>query len=302
MDKLKQFLAKYSGATHAIGAVWLLLSGAYAGSDAFRSAVNSTAVQIYDSLPHGLAAIVTAASGIIVPLWAFYRKGNPPSSGSSTQGLGGVASAIVVSLMTAGLLFSSTIGLTGCTQAQRISVAQEIVNWTPTFVSGIDAAGAAISPLTAADPVAAVVLTTFVNGANVLAPQFETAAKNYLANPTQSTLAVLQGLIVQIQNATNTALLDAAHITNPVSQTAVTKWVNAVAVAANALLSLIQSISTQTQVSAMSQGVTVHLREVRGVLDQGAMQDASNRVTQDLGMGMHISVKAYLDHEQVAGF
>src|ERR1700747_2536256 len=115
-------------------------------------------------------------------------------------------------------------------------------------------------------------------------PQFATAAKNYLANPSQTTLQVLQALIVQIQQNANQALLAALKITNPNSKTTVTKVINILAAAANALVALVQSMSTKAQVAEMGTHVTVTLAQVHMLMDQNGMQMAAVKVATDLHM------------------
>lgn len=291
---MKNFLQKYSGATHALATVWALLIAAYAGSNDFREAVNAGAIAVYQVLPHGLAAVVSALFGIAVPLWAFYRKGNPVQG--SAPSFKGTLQAALVAFMVGSLMLVPT----GCTQAQKVNVAQEIVNWTPALVSAIDTAGGLVDTL---DPGAALIVDPLVAGANALAPQFATAAKNYLANPTQTNIQVVQGLIVQIQNSVNSSLslLQALKVSNPASQQKAIVAVNGIGTIVNTLLGLIQSISSKAQIATMSTAVTVHLAAVQGVLDRKGMQLASDRVADDLHT-IGVPVDLFLNYEQQAGF
>lgn len=97
---MKAFFSKYNDLTHTLAAVWLVVSGAYASSDDFREAVNALALQVYHSLPHGAATVVSSLAGILVPLWAFYRKGNPSEKNSGSQSSGaGKAAMIALALL-----------------------------------------------------------------------------------------------------------------------------------------------------------------------------------------------------------
>jgi hypothetical protein len=197
------------------------------------------------------------------------------------------------------MLVLSVTSTTGCTQAQKINVAQEIVNWTPAFIMTADTVNVAIMAL---DPPTVVVLGPLTAAINALAPQFELAAKNYLANPNQTTLQVLQALVVQVQQNTNAALLAAVAITNPSSQASAKRNINLVATIVNTLLGLIQSVSTKTQIAAMATVVHVTLAQVRPYMDQAALQAASVRVSQDLALGFQPTPDQFFAAEALAGF
>lgn len=209
---------------------------------------------------------------------------------SSTQRMGAIALCAALMCMS----------MAGCTPQQKANVAQEIVNLEPAFVSAVDAVGAGVSVL---DPAVAVPVQVFVAAANTLAPQFSAAAQAYLANPSQTTLQVLQAVIVQIQNNVNSSLatLQALKVTNASSQQKAIADVNGVAAIANALLALIQGVSTKAQVAAMSQGITVHLAQVAPELDRAALNRESQRVASDLGV-RPVTADQYLAYEANAGF
>jgi hypothetical protein len=222
----------------------------------------------------GKGTIVALIGGLATAFLGLLAR-DPESSVSAV--VGGTGKAAVLALLCMTLIFAPVIG---CTQAQRVDVAQEIVNWTPALESSIDTAASVVDLL---DPVAAPIVNTLVTGVNALAPQFEAAAKAYLANPTQTALQTVQGLIVQIQNSVNNslALLDAAKVTNPASQAKAKSVINGIATVANSLLALIEGVSTKAQVAAMSQNVTVHLAQVRGMLDEQQLQLAAVRIAAD---------------------
>jgi hypothetical protein len=127
---MKNFLQKYSGATHALATVWALLIGAYAGSDDFRAAVNAGAIAVYQSLPHGLAAVVSGLFGIAVPLWAFYRKGNPALGSEIPASSKGIGSAVIVALLVSSLALTTT----GCTPQEE---QQTVVSLTTSLVTAL---------------------------------------------------------------------------------------------------------------------------------------------------------------------
>lgn len=218
---------------------------------------------------------------------------------SSTQRLGALACSL--------LLVAATFGAAGCTQQQKISVAQEIVNWTPAFISTADTVNASIMAL---DPATIAILGPITAAVNAFGPEFQKAAQSYLANPGQTTLQVLQSLVTQIQQDTNSALLSAAKITNPASQATATRQINLLATIANTLLSLVQSISSKQQIAAMSlQGPTVGairshiaLAQVRSLLDEHSLEVARLEVQRDTRIARAPSVSDWFALEAQAGF
>jgi hypothetical protein len=206
---------------------------------------------------------------------------------------------LMAGLVLCAITLLASLPMTGCTQQQKITVAQEIVNWTPVFISTADTVNAAIEAL---DPATILILGPITAGIDAFGPQFEIAARAYLANPNQTTLQVLQALIVQIQQNTSAALLAAAKITNPASQAKATQNINLLATIANTLLALIQSISTKAQIAAMATGVHVTLAQVRPYMDEAAMSRASQRVAGDLALNEVPPVNWFFSYEAQAGF
>lgn len=237
----------------------------------------------------GTGTVVALISSIAAAFLGLLAK--DPGSGSA----GGAATGAMIAF----LCFMLVAGPMGCTQQQKISVAQEIVNWTPVFVSTADTVNASIEAL---DPVTTVILGPLTLAVNALAPELEKAAQAYLANPSQTTLQVLQALVVQIQQDVSTALLSAAKITNPASQATATKDINLVATVINTILALVQSISTKAQVAAMASHVQLQLALVRRYMDRDAMQASANRVAHDLALNQTPTVDQFFAYEARAGF
>lgn len=247
----------------------------------------------------GKGTVVALATGLATAFLGLLSQ-DPGSGGGAkavSSSIGGAGKAAVLAILCMTLVFAPVIG---CTQAQRVDVAQEIVNLTPALESANSTAASIVDLL---DPVAAPIVNTLVTGVNALDSQFETAAKAYLANPTQTALETMQAVIVQIQNSVNNslALLDAAKITNPASQAKAKSVINGIATVANALLALVESVSTKAQVVAMSQNVTVHLAQVRGMLDEQQLQLAAARIARDMNT-RPVSVDDYFAYQARAGF
>ncbi len=91
----------------------------------------------------------------------------------------------------------------GCNAA---TVAQDIVNWTPSLQSAVATVDSTVALLAPADaPIFSTATVGFDAATNLLVSQ----AKAYLANPSASALARLQVQIVTLQQQVNSALLQA---------------------------------------------------------------------------------------------
>lgn len=151
--------------------------------------------------------------------------------------------------------------LQGCTST---TVAQDIVNWTPSLqsaVATVDSTAALLDPADA--PVFATATAGFGAASNLLITQ----ARNYLENPTAGTLAQLQAQIVVLQQQVNGALLMAARIVNPASQQHAMAAIQAVATIVNAILSLVQLVSSKAPVVQMAADSSIKLSAVAPYLD-----------------------------------
>jgi hypothetical protein len=150
----------------------------------------------------------------------------------------------------------------GCTAT---SVAQDIVNWTPSLqsaVATVDSTAAVLDP--AAAPIFAAATVGFDTASNLLVAQ----AKAYLANPSTKALTLLQSQIVTLQQQVNTALLQSAHIVNANSQQHALAAIQAVGTIVSAILSLVQSISSKAQVTQMAAASGVKLAVVAPYLNR----------------------------------
>lgn len=239
-----------------------------------------------------IAAIATALLGLLA------RDPEVPAQQQTQAKLG--AWVLIALMMAVG--FES-----GCTQQQKISVAQAIVNYGPLFISVADTVNATIEGL---DPATILVLGPMTAALNAFGPQFVQAAQAYLANPNQTTLQLLQAIVTQIQQNANNALLSAAKISNPTSQAKATKAVNSLAVMAQAILGLVQSISTKGQIAAMARPIIlvgspvpqhITLAQVRPYLDAQALQAQADNATRAIGF-RPVSTNEFFATEAQFGF
>lgn len=149
----------------------------------------------------------------------------------------------------------------GCNAA---NVAQDIVNWTPSLesaVATVDSTAALLAPADA--PGFAAATAEFDAASNLLIAQ----ARAYLANPSASVLGQLQAQVVVLQQQVNGALLAAARIVDAASQKHALAAIQAVATIVNAILSLVESVSTRAQVAGMAGHAPIKLAEVTALLD-----------------------------------
>ncbi len=151
----------------------------------------------------------------------------------------------------------------GCSAA---GVAENIVNWTPSLqsaVATVDSTAALLAPADA--PIFAAATSGFDAASNLLVAQ----AKAYLANPSASLLAQLQAQVVTLEQQVNAALLNSAKIVDAASQKHAQAALNAVGTIVNAILALVQSISSKAAVAQMAAHSGVKLAMVRPYLDEG---------------------------------
>lgn len=159
------------------------------------------------------------------------------------------------------LLFVSTL-LTACNGP---SVAQNIVNWTPTIISTANTVAATVATLAPQD---ALIIGAAVTGFDAAAQLLSNQAQTYLNNPGATTLQQLQAQALAFQQNVNAALLTAARITNPASQQKIMLAIQALATGVTAVLGLIASIKGATVTPATA--TAVKLAQVMPLIDRKA--------------------------------
>jgi hypothetical protein len=186
--------------------------------------------------------------------------------------------------------------ISGCS---GVTVAQDIVNWTPTLqsaVATVDTTASLLAPVDA--PVFAAATVGFDAASNLLAAQ----AKAYLANPGASALAQLQTQVVTFQQQVNGALLQAGRIVDPASQQHALSAIQAVATIVSAMLSLVQSVSSKAAVAQMAARSTVKMARVRAYLDEEmAARTVAGHYGEPVGMA-RMQVEFAQQNEAIAGF
>lgn len=175
---------------------------------------------------------------------------------------GGISSTTKLGVLALICLLLPLPFLTGCS---GVTVAQDIVNWTPTLQSAVATVNSTAALLVPADaPIFAAATAGFDAAASLLSSQ----AKAYLANPSPSILAQMQSQIVTFQQQVNAALLKVARIADPASQKHAISAIQAVATIVTAMLTLIQSVSTRASVAHMAARSTIKLAAVQPLLNR----------------------------------
>lgn len=205
----------------------------------------------------GKGSVVTLLGALASALLGLLAK--DPEAGTEGPREQGTKATLGVWALIALLLPLPFIG--GCSSD---SVAQDIVNWTPALESAVATVDSTAAVLEPAD---APVFTAATGGFDAASNLLITQAKAYLANPSSGTLAQMQAQIVVLQQQVNSAVLQAARILNPASQQHALASIQAVATVVNAILGLIQSVSSKTAVAQMAVGATVKISAVRPYLD-----------------------------------
>lgn len=207
----------------------------------------------------GTGTVVSLAGALATALLGLLAK--DPSSDSDS---GNSSSASTQAKLSAWLLIALLIPLPwieGCTAK---SVAQNIVNWTPSLQSAVTTVDSTAALLDSAD---AAVFAAATQGFDAASNLLVTQAKAYLANPSATTLQQLQAQVVTFEQNVNAALLTAAKITNSASQQRALTAIQAVATITTTILALVESVSSKAAVKQMAAQSGVKLAMVEPYLN-----------------------------------
>jgi len=229
-----------------------------------------------------IGALATAVLGLIA------KDPEPTGSSSSTTAKLGVWALIALLLP-----------LPFMTACSGVTVAQDIVNWTPTLQSAVATVNSTAALLAPADaPIFVAATIGFDAASNLLANQ----ARAYLANPSAGVLAQMQSQIVTFQQQVNAALLNAAKITDSASQKHAISAIQGVATIVEAMLGLVQSVSTKAAVAQMAAHSTIKLAAVQPLIDRSsAVRIVAEHYAEPEGLAS-LQVAQAEQLQRVAGF
>jgi hypothetical protein len=238
----------------------------------------------------GTGTIVTLAGALATALLGLLAKDPGTSNGtpSTTPPVTATAKLGVWALIALLLPLPFLAGCSG------VTVAHDIVNWTPALesaVATVDSTAALLAPADA--PIFTAATIGFDAASNLLVAQ----AKAYLVNPTAGTLAQIQTQVVTFQQQVNAALLQSVKIVDPASQKHALAAVQAVATIVGVLLSLVESISSKASLAQMAANSTIKQAAVQPLLDPSqAAKILANHYNEPLALARAQVAKAEQIH------
>jgi hypothetical protein len=213
----------------------------------------------------GSGTVVTLAGALATALLGLLARDPVPSPVPAQSGAGSSSGANTSVRLGAWALIALLLPLPFMTGCSGVSVAQDIVNWTPALqsaVATVDSTAALLAPADA--PIFAAATVGFDTASNLLVTQ----AKAYLANPSAGILTQIQTQIVTFQQQVNASLLATAKIVDPAGQKHALAALQAVATVVSAIFALVESISSRAAVAQMAVQSTVKLAAVENYLDR----------------------------------
>ena len=242
------------------------------------------------SLGHaGSGTVITLVSAVATALLGLLAK-DPASTAPSSNSVTRLGAWALIALMLP-LPFS-----TGCSV---VTVAQDIVNWTPALqsaVATVDSTAALLAPVDA--PIFTAATIGFDVASNLLVAQ----ARAYLANPSGSILAKIQSQIVTFQQQVNSSLLQAAKIGNTASQKHALSAIQAVSTVVSAMLALVQSNSSKSAIAQMAAHSAIKLATVEPYLDHTQAAQAVAAHYREPLASARMQVAQAVRSESLAGF
>jgi hypothetical protein len=237
----------------------------------------------------GSGTVITLVSAIATALLGLLAK-DPGSAAPSTNSTAKLGAWSLIALLLP-LPFSA-----GCS---GVTVAQDIVNWTPALqsaVATVDSTAALLAPADA--PIFTAATIGFDAASNLLVTQ----AKAYLANPAASILAEIQTQVVTFQQQVSASLLQTAKIADPASQKHALSAIQAVGTVVSAMLALVESVSSKSAVAQMAAHSTIRLAAIEPFLDRTqAAQIVAVHYGEPLGLA-RIQVKQTEQSQLQTGF
>jgi len=212
----------------------------------------------------GAGTVVSLVSALATALLGLLAKDPETASQQVGESASQRVSASSTAKFGAWMLIALLIPLPWMQGCSAVTVAQDIVNWTPALQSAVATVNSTASLLAPADaPIFSAATVGFDAASNLLVAQ----AKAYLANPSAGALQQLQTQVVTLQQQVSSALMQAARIVDANSQQHALTVLQAVATVVNTILSLVASISSKADVVRMSAQTGIKLAVLRPYLN-----------------------------------
>jgi hypothetical protein len=203
----------------------------------------------------GTGTVVSLVTALATALLGLLAKDPEAASGQSTRQSGAPNTSVKLGVWMLIALLVPLPWMQGCS---GVTVAQDIVNWTPALQSAVATVDSTASLLAPPDaPIFSAATYGFDAASNLLVAQ----AKAYLANPSASALQTLQTQV-------SAALLHAVKIVDPAGQAHALSVLQAVATIVNTIFALVASISSKAAMARMSAATGVKLAMLRPYLDE----------------------------------
>jgi hypothetical protein len=210
----------------------------------------------------GTGTVVSLVTALATALLGLLAKDPEAASGQSTRQSGAPNTSVKLGVWMLIALLVPLPWMQGCS---GVTVAQDIVNWTPALQSAVATVDSTASLLAPPDaPIFSAATYGFDAASNLLVAQ----AKAYLANPSASALQTLQTQVVTFQQQVSAALLQAVKIVDPAGQAHALSVLQAVATIVNTIFALVASISSKAAMARMSAATGVKLAMLRPYLDE----------------------------------
>jgi hypothetical protein len=180
------------------------------------------------------------------------------------------------------------ICLAGCNTESTRQVVAEIAAQIPVAQTVVTTAAAAAEGI---DPAAALLIATTANTVQVALAALQTLCTAYAQSQDASVLASIAAAINALLNSNATALLDAAHLTDPTSRGIALMAIGTLHTALLLISVILQKSQSASQITATAASRTYKLRDVAPYLDRNQVEQAT---------GMHFDTA--LRYEEAQGF
>jgi hypothetical protein len=247
LQKLKNYLSQFSWVKHTVASLYGAFGIVYATNGDFSNYVNTTALELETIMPAWLLKLVVFA---IIPLIAFYH-----------QGFSKVALKIPL-IKSVSMVFLCLILMsltTGCSQTSITTAVKLIVTYEPNAASLAQEAGSIVGMF---DPSTQAQEQQVTSAVVADLGQIEILGNQYLAAPSTTTWASIVNLVNTITVNTDQQLLDAAHITDTVSQAKAEAILGAIDLAVHVIDGYVQKAQPASAVQATAAARTLKLKQI----------------------------------------
>jgi hypothetical protein len=180
------------------------------------------------------------------------------------------------------------LGATGCTTENSKQVVSQIAAQIPIAQSFVTAAAGAAAGI---DPPAALLISTTAATVQTGLAELKVLCDAYAQSQSPTALASINEALNKVLNTNAAALLDAAHVFDPVSRGIALASLGALQTALQIVYAILQKIQTRAQVKATAALRTYRLCDVAPYLEAKQVREATG-----------LSLDSALRYEEAQGF